>query len=126
MRSFIAFEIKRDGVTTPDLRLDASDRPYFAKTRRETTTTQEVTLLGTMSTISKANNAGVFIMNNGNRIRYRLKDEQRLQDFYQKFAHLGQVRVRCIAKLDENLDVISIEISSIEPIQGAIPFLEQP
>ena len=53
-----AFEIRHDGRDVPDLHLDASDKPSFARSRREKTITQEVTLTGTMNTISKTNNAG--------------------------------------------------------------------
>ncbi len=120
--SINAFEIRHDGSDSPDLHLDASDKPYFARTRREKTATREVTLTGTMNTISKTNNSGTFITDSGKRVRYRFTDEDRLADLYRQFAHLGQVRVKCIAKLDENLDVISIDISEIEPIQQRIEF----
>lgn len=116
------FEIKHEGSATADLHLDASDRPYFAKVRREATTTAELTMVGTMNTISKANNSGVFIAENGRRIRYKFTSEEKLPELYRQFAHLGPVRITCTAKLDENLDVISIDISNVEPLQRSIGF----
>ena len=111
------FEIKHDGEEYPDLRLEASDRPYFAKPRQtRTTTTQETELVGTLNTISKTSHSGYFIMDSGKRVRYRLAGED-MGVLYSRFAHLGQVRVRCTAKLDNDLDVVSIEISDIQPYE---------
>jgi hypothetical protein len=81
-------------------------------------------MIGTMNTISKTNNAGVFVAENGRRIRYRFTNENKLAELYRQFAHLGPVRVTCTAKLDENLDVISIDISNVEPIQGRLRFTD--
>lgn len=116
------FEIRREAESSPELHLDASDRPYFSKNRREATTTAELTMVGTMSTISKTTNAGIFITENGRRIRYRFTNEDRLAELYRQFAHLGPVKITCTAKLDENLDVISIEISNVEPLQDRLRF----
>ena len=115
--SIDAFEIRHVGKDVPDLHLEASDKPYFSRPRRETTITQVVTLVGTMNTISKTNNADVFITDAGRRIRYRFTNEQELSELYRQFAHLGKVRVRCTAKLDDNLEVISIEIDHVEPVE---------
>jgi hypothetical protein len=117
-----SFEIKHEGLTVPDLHLDSSDRPYFARARREATTTAELKMTGTMNTISKTNNSGVFIADNGRRIRYRFTSEERLTELYHQFAHLGPVTITCIAKLDENLDVISIDISDVTPLQDQFQF----
>ncbi len=116
------FEIKRETAEAADLHLDASDRPYFSRSRREATTTAELTMLGTMTTISKTNNSGVFVAENGRRIRYRFTNEEKLAELYRQFAHLGPVKVTCTAKLDENLDVISIDISNVEPAQERLRF----
>lgn len=97
-----AFEIKHDQNETPDLHIDASDRPYFARPRREAATTQEVTLVGTMTSISKTTNSGLFVIDNGKKVRFKFSDPDKLPDFYLKFAHLGPVRVTCKAKLDDN------------------------
>jgi hypothetical protein len=116
------FEIKRATAKSADLRLDASDRPYFTKLRREATTTAELTMVGTMNTISKATNSGIFVADNGRRVRYRFTNEERLGELYKQFAHLGPVRITCTAKLDDNLDVISIDISDVTPLQDRFPF----
>ena len=119
------FEIKRAEEKVPDLHLNASDRPYFSRMRKEATTTAELTMVGTMSTISKANNSGIFVAENGRRIRYRFTAEEKLPELYRQFAHLGPVRVRCTARLDENLDVIAIDINDVEPLQGHLRFSER-
>jgi hypothetical protein len=120
--SIDVFEIKREDDAEADLHLDASDRPYFSRTKREATTTAELTMFGSMNTISKATNSGIFIAENGRRIRYRFTNENRLPELYRQFAHLGPVKITCTAKLDENLDVISIDISNVEPIQERLRF----
>lgn len=122
--SINSFELKHDGREQPDLHLDAADKPYFSRSRREATVTQEVTLRGTMNTVSKTTNSGIFITDSGRRIRYRFVGEESLPGLYRSFAHLGQVQVRCTAKLDDNLDVISIEISQVVAIQQDLDFPE--
>ena len=122
--SIDAFEIKHEDASITDLHLDASDRPYFSRSKKEATTTAELTMTGTMNTISKTNNSGVFISENGRRIRYRFTSEEKLAELYRQFAHLGPVRITCTAKLDENLDVISIDISNVEALQQNIGFPE--
>jgi len=116
------FEIRREGESAPSLHLDASDRPYFSRVRREAATTAELSMIGTMTTISKNNNSGVFVAENGRRIRFRFTNEEKLPELYRQFAHLGPVRIKCRAKLDENLDVISIDITDVEPVQSRIDF----
>ena len=110
------FEIRHDEREAPDLRLEASDKPYFAKPRRESATTQEVTLTGTMTSISKKTNSGIFVIENGRKVRFKFSGPEKMPDLYLQFAHLGAVRVRCKARLDDNLDVISIEISDVQPL----------
>jgi hypothetical protein len=110
------FEIRHEDRESPDLRLEASDRPYFAKSRREAATTQDVTLIGSMTSISKRTNSGLFVIENGRKVRFKFSDPEKMPDLYLQFAHLGNVRVRCKAKLDDNLDVISIEISDVQPL----------
>ena len=114
-----AFEIKHDERESPDLHIEASDRPYFARPRREAATTQDVILTGTMTTISKATNSGVFVIENGRKVRFKFSDPEKLPELYRQFSHLGTVQVKCKAKLDDNLDVISIEISDVQPLQKA-------
>ncbi|HWS18821.1 MAG TPA: hypothetical protein VN223_12430, partial [Candidatus Elarobacter sp.] len=111
-----AFEIRHDAAESPDLHIDAADRPYFARPRREAATTQELALTGTMTSISKMTNSGVFVIENGRKVRFKFSDPEKLPEFYMQFAHLGAVRVRCKAKLDDNLDVISIEISDVQAL----------
>lgn len=116
--SIDAFEIRHDQKEIPDLHIDAVDRPYFARQRREATVTQELMMTGMMASISKTTNSGTFITDTGRKIRFKLSEEARIPELYRQFAHLGPVRVKCKARLDDNLDVISIEISEVTPIQG--------
>ena len=112
-----SFELRQGTDRPPDLRLDSSDRPYFSRPRQtRTTTTQETELVGTLNTVSKSSNSGIFISDSGKRIRYKFSGDD-LSQLYYRFAHLGPVRVVCIAKLDQNLDVVSIEISDIRPYE---------
>ena len=118
------FEIRRNDASGIDLHLDASDRPYFSRVKREATKTADLTMVGTMNTISKTNNSGIFVAENGRRIRYRFTNEEKLPELYRQFAHLGPVRITCSARLDENLDVISIDISDVQPVQDRLKFAE--
>jgi hypothetical protein len=110
------FEMRRDDEEIADLTLSVTDKPYFTKPRRAKTETKSVVMIGTLTSINKRNNSGIFVTESGRKIRYKItSDSENLPELYRKFAHLGLVRVDCIAKLDENLDVISIDISNIEP-----------
>ena len=111
-----AFEIKHHEREAPDLHIEASERSYFARPRREAAATQELTLVGTMTSISKTTKSGVFVTDDGRKVQVKFSDVDNLPDFYLKFAHLGPVRVTCNAKLDDNLDVISVEVSDVHPL----------
>jgi hypothetical protein len=114
-----AFEIKHHEREAPDLRIEASERPYFARPGREAIITQEVTLVGTMTLISKTTNSGVFVTDDGRKVKVKFSDADNVTDFYLKFAHLGLVRVSCKAKLDDDLDVISIEVGDVHPLAAS-------
>jgi hypothetical protein len=111
-----AFEIKHDEREASDLHIEASERPYFARPHREAATIQEVTLVGTMTSISKTTNSGVFVTDDGRKVRVKFSDADNMPDFYLKFALLGLVRVTCNAKLDDNHELISIEVSDVRPL----------
>ena len=111
-----SFEIRHGDKEAPDLHIAASEKSYFARARKEKTRTQELSLTGTMMSLSKNTNGGTFITDAGRRIRYKFTNEEKLAELYQSFSHLGLVVVRCTAKLDDNLDVIAIEISDVETV----------
>lgn len=44
---------------------------------------------------------------------------------YPDFARKGQVRVECVATFNQDLEVLSLEVISVTPLQMPIPFEQQ-
>lgn len=95
-----------------------TDRRYFATTRKQVATTRDdVTLQGSLNSLTKDRKRGTFYTVAGKHIPYQYvgTDEKPLFD---AFTHPGVVRARGKVGFDDNLEPIQIEISYIE--------LEQP
>jgi hypothetical protein len=113
----------RDSVTgqIESTEILAFDKPYFQIEDSSTITSKSTQLVGTLVSLNKESNRGMFRMHNGNTVKYRLVGVDP-SAMYSDFAHKGPVRVECIASFDEDLEVRSLEIASIVPLQGSLAF----
>ena len=93
-----------------------SDKPYFQIEKSTTTTSKTTEVVGDLVSLNKELNRGTFRLQNGNTVRYHLVGSDP-SHMYPDFARKGTVRVECIATFDEDLELRSLEITSIRPVQ---------
>lgn len=99
--------------------ISLAEKPFFELETVTITKTQEVWLVGTFNSLTKSTNKGYFILTDGTRVSYRLVND-RPEDLYSFFIYKGPVRVRCIANMDENLKVNSLDVFEVQKMQGEI------
>lgn len=96
--------------------ISKEERPLFAVAENNITDTKKAWLVGNLLSLHKGTNKGVFTLGNGERVTYKLA-MQNPEYQYEKFIHKGLVKVECVAHLDENLKVNTIDVYSIEKVQ---------
>ncbi len=101
----------------------AEERPYFALEDLAATSTQRTELIVQFNSLTKTTNNGFLHLTNGKRVSYRYRGDKH-QQFYSVFGNSnGPVKVECEAKLDEHLEVLSLDIFDFEPLQQELPNL---
>lgn len=109
----------RDGKGKPfeGSRIEAGERDYFSCSAENSTTTQDdVQLEGEMKSLNKDSNSGLFHLNSGKKVRYKLVGKNP-HTFWKAFAYSGPVRVRCRVHLDSDLNPTLLEIYGIDRLQ---------
>jgi hypothetical protein len=96
--------------------ISKEERPLFAVSESNVTDTKKAWLVGNLLSLHKGTNKGVFTLSNGERVTYKLAMPNP-ENQYEKFVYSGLVKVECVAHLDENLRVNSIDVYSIEKVQ---------
>ncbi len=109
---------KYDGKTVSQ-DISVSEKPYFDTTIVDATQTKEVWLNGKFNSLTKSTNKGFLNLTDGTRVSYQFAIEKP-ENFYKYFIYNGLVKVRCIAHLDENLRVSSIDIYEVQEIQPSL------
>lgn len=99
-------------------RITVEERPYFESV--EVTSTRETRLVGRLNSLTKTTNSGFMYLKGGKRVSYRYLGENHQQLYFIFGAHSGPVQVRCKARMNENLDVLSLDIFEIERMQGGL------
>lgn len=92
------------------------EKSFFEVEEVITATTQEMWLTGVLNSLTKTTNRGSFYLNDGTRVPYHLGGDNP-ENMYHHFIYKGQVKVRCVASLDENLKPVQIDIFDIVPLQ---------
>jgi hypothetical protein len=106
-----------DGLVLRE-RITAAERPYFETTDVVATSTTETWLIAKLNSLTKSTNSGYLYLSDGTRAFYRYVGESAHQ-LHQLFGtYDGPVRVRCVAYMDENLKVVSLDVSDVERAQG--------
>lgn len=104
-------------------RILLSEKQYFLADETTSITSRPAQLVGNLVSLNKESNRGTFRMQNGNSVKYHLAGSS-ASDLYNSFIHKGPVRVECTASFDENLEVRSLEITAIAPLQAPFGFGE--
>ena len=108
------------GTTTHRESITLSEKSLFEVGETCATTTKETWLTGQINSMTKSTNSGHIYLSDGSRVHYKLKADKP-SDYYGLFGHSGLVRVRCIAKMDENLRPTELEIFEMVPLQPSLP-----
>lgn len=99
--------------------INAEEREAFSTTL-DAVSRIETEIVGNFVSLNKERNYGSFRLGNGKNVRYRYTGgfPNRL---HTDFSYEGPVRIKCIATLDQNLEVDSLEIKSVERLQKDLP-----
>ena len=100
----------REAITT-------EDRAVFELADLAVTSTQETEIVATLNSLTKSTNSGYLYLPNEKRVFYRYLGDDTARLYAIFGSHVGEVRIRCIAKLDDQLEVMSLEILQIQPLQ---------
>ena len=112
------FEVQADNQETLSQRITSEDRPHFEiKDPEVTTTIKETEIVATLNSLTKSTNSGYLHLQNGKRIFYRYlgDDNSKLHTIFGNYN--GPVKIRCRAKLDDQLDVVSVDVLKIDRMQ---------
>ncbi len=115
------FKVQANNKETLSQRITSDERPYFEVKEPEVkTTTMETELVATLNSLTKTTNSGYLYLlgeNGDKRIFYRYKgdDPTKLHTIFGNYS--GPVTIRCKAKLDEQLIVLSVDIFDVDRLQ---------
>jgi hypothetical protein len=101
-------------------RIEAEERRFFETKQVVVTSTKETWLVAKLDSLAKTTNNGWLHLIDGTRAFYRFvgPDPQRLYMIFGMYH--GAVRIQCVAHMDENLKVTTVDISDIEKMQGEL------
>ncbi|MBZ5528675.1 MAG: hypothetical protein LAN71_12325 [Acidobacteriia bacterium] len=97
----------------------ADEREYF-RPDASIITSKEIELIGTLISLNKETDRGMFKRGNGEGMRYKYVGENS-ESFHADFAYHGPVKIIGIAHFDENLTPTSLEIKSVQRLQRELP-----
>jgi len=102
-----------------DTEIPSSDREYFRPEETVVTTSRETEIRGTLVSLNKETNRGSFRLVDGKRVPYRYSGTEELR-FHLDFSYRGPVLVKCVANLDESLNVKQLDIKAVDRLQGSL------
>lgn len=112
-----AAELKQEGGDGLQAIIRSEERDYFRSSSALNKTEGE--FIGSLVSLNKDTNRGTFKFNDGRTCRYHYtgKEEER---FRRIFAPKGPVRATAIVEFDENLTPVSMDITSVVPLQRSL------
>ncbi len=115
-------ELKQDGVEDSKVRIESSEKGYFAQ--KSDTTSRELEVSGTLISLNKKTNRGTFEFGNGKTARYLFIGEDK-DRFHRDFSLKGQVKVRADVTFDEYLIPVHLDIKNVERVQLRLDLPDQ-
>ena len=111
------FEVRSSDGETLSHRVTAEDRPHFEIEDLAVTSTRETQLVAKLNSLTKSTNSGYLYFQNEKRVFYRYlgDDHPKLHSIFGNYD--GPVKIRCEAKMDDQLEVVSIDIFEIDRMQ---------
>ena len=109
--------VQADEEETISERITTEDRPLFEISDLAVTTTQETELIVTLNSLTKSTNSGYLYLPNQKRVFYSFTGEDHPKLYSIFGSYDGPVKIRCIANLDGQLQVVSLEILELDRAQ---------
>ena len=101
-------------------RITAQERQYFECDDEEVASTRETSLIATLNSLTKSTGSGFLHLADGKRVFYKYVGENP-EKMHEVFGtHGGSVRIQCVAKLDENLNPLALDVTDIERLQRGL------
>ncbi len=97
----------------------STDKQYFDVVKVTATSTAETWLVGSINSMTKSSNSGHIYLSDGTRVHYKIKGE-RPERFYPLFSHGGNVRVKCVANLDDSLKPTRLDMYDMSLMQPTL------
>jgi len=114
------FEVKSGDGEVISHRITAEDRPHFEIEDLAVTSTRETQLVAKLNSLTKSTNSGYLYLQNGKRVFYRYLGEDCL-NLHAIFGNYdGAVKIRCEARMDDQLEVVSLDVFQIERMQNEL------
>jgi len=99
--------------------IELNERDLFLVSKSSVTTTRDdVWLSGELRSHSKKTDSGLFIQDNGRRIPYKFIGPNP-QQFRDEYSYTGQVRVKCRARFDGEMNITRIDVNDVRRVQGS-------
>lgn len=120
----IAAPLSPDRIDSAEISIENDPEPIFITAgERDAFASQlaagskiDTELIGRFVSLNKERDNGTFKMGNERNVRYRYIGDSP-EKMHSDFSYEGPVRVKCMAILDENLEVDFLEIKSVERLQ---------
>ena len=114
----VEFEAEADSGEAIVERVTVEDRPNFEITDLAVTTTTETELVAKLNSLTKSTNSGYLYLQKDKRIFYRYVSDDATK-LYAIFGNYhGSIKIRCTAKMDDQLEVVSVDILQIDRMQN--------
>ena len=114
------FEVKSSDGGAISHRVTAEDRPYFEIEELAITSTREIRLVAKLNSLTKSTNSGYLHLQNEKRVFYRYLGDD-CAKLYSIFGNYdGLVEIRCEARMDDRLEVVSLDVFQIDRMQDGL------
>lgn len=114
------FEAQTSDENTISQQVAAVDRPVFEIEDLAVASTTKLNLTVILNSLTKSTNSGWLFLPNGKRAFYRYVGDEpdKLHSIFGGYAE--EVQIRCEARMDDQLEVISVDIFEIAPLQASL------
>lgn len=115
--------VAREGQKQLEEASITSEERDFFRPEPISETAAETEMEGRLVSLNKETNRGTFKLNKTDSVPYHYIGKDK-ESFHADFSYKGPVRATCVAHYDENNELISIDIKSVERLQGSFQFPE--
>jgi hypothetical protein len=115
--------IAREGQKQLEEASITSEEREFFRPEPVEETAAETEMEGRLVSLNKETNKGTFKLSKTDSVPYHFIGKEK-ESFHADFSYKGPVRATCVAHYDENKELLSIDIKSVERLQTTFQFPE--